>query len=257
LAPLQFSSLRGDARLLHGISTRPWNVSFSVGAAHGDPREGRRALLEKVGIDPARTVVAGQVHGTRLRWVSSRDAGTGAFERGQAMPETDALATTEPGVGLLITAADCPPVLLWDPAIPVLALVHCGWRGTAAGIVGNVISELAARGASIDRLRAAIGPGIGACCYEVGGEVADRVPRELRGAILRARPQQNRPQQNRNATYLDLPAWIGAQIVASGIPPARIERMELCTSCRTDLFFSHRAERGSCGRFGLAAAIAQ
>lgn len=244
---LRFRSLAAEPRLVHGISTRPWNVSFTAGAAHGDPREGRRRLLGSLGLDPAKAVVAGQVHGDHLAWVSARDAKAGAFVPGQAVPETDGLATSEPGVGLVVTAADCPPVLLWDSEASLVAAVHSGWRGTARRIVPKAVEQLCARGARPSRLRAGIGPGIGPCCYEVGAEVAEHVPAAFRGAVVRRGEGGSR--------RLDLPLWIERQLLESGVEPSRIERMPLCTACRTDLFFSHRAERGRCGRFGMAAAI--
>jgi hypothetical protein len=149
----------------------------------------------------------------------------------------------------LITAADCPPVLLWDPVAPVIAAVHSGWRGTAAEIAPKTLRALFARGAKPERIRAAIGPGIGVCCYEVGEEVADAVPARWRAKLLHHETAAARPS-------LDLRAWIEMQLLDCGIADANIEHMDRCTSCDNGVFFSHRAERGQCGRFGLAAALA-
>lgn len=236
------------ASLRHGISTRPWNVSFTAGEAFGDPLEGRRRLASFVGIDPKDVVVAGQVHGAALRWVGKRDVGPGALVRGHAMAETDALATDEPGIGLLITAADCPPVLAFDPEARLLAVIHAGWRGTAAGVVRKSLDALLHRGASADRLHVGIGPGIGACCYEVGEEVIDRVPPPLRGDLLRRPAGASR-------WHLDLTAWIRAEAREVGLRGPHLHAIDRCTSCRRDLFFSHRGDKGATGRFGLLAAF--
>lgn len=243
---LSFRSLAAEPGLAHGISTRPGNVSFSVGPGRGDPVEGRRALFEAVGVDPARTVVAGQVHGARVERVGASAAGAGALSPGTARPATDGLVTAERGVGLLVTAADCPSILLYDGAARVLALAHSGWRGTAAGIARAAVTAALDAGAARDRLAAAVGPGIGACCYEVGDDVADRIPAEARGVALRREGARWR---------CDLVGWIASQLEEEGIQASRVERSPLCTACRIDLFFSHRAERGRCGRFGVVAAL--
>lgn len=244
---LQFSRLRGATGLVHGILTPRVNVSFSVGEGYGDPIAGRKLLLEKLAIDPANTIIAGQVHGTKLAWVSKGNAGAGALVRGTAIPETDALATKNTGVGLLVTGADCPPVLIYSQKERLLALVHSGWRGTAEEIVTKTIGELRAAGASAAELFVGIGPGIGVCCYEVGDEVAERVPANLQKEVLKSRPGA-RP-------HLHLSNWIESQALWAGVPAANIEKTELCTSCRRDLFFSHRGEKGKCGRFGFAAML--
>ncbi len=233
----------------HAISTRAANVSLSVGVGYGDALLGRGSLLAEAGIDPRRTVVAGQVHGNRVAFVDASDAGAGALVPGTARADTDGLATTTPEVGLLLTAADCPTVVLFDPEARALAAAHSGWRGTAAEIARVAVETLVEHaGAAAGRMRAAIGPGIGACCYEVGDEVVERVPARLRGEVLRRTRASARPR-------LDLPRWIGFQLEALGIEPARIETSEHCSSCRTDLFFSHRAEKGSCGRCGFVVAL--
>jgi hypothetical protein len=241
---LKFSRLAGDAALRHGISTRSKNVSFSAGEAYGDPVEGRRLLLEAAGIDPARTHVAGQVHGCRVARVTPD--GAAALVRGRVVEATDALVTNVPGTGLLMTAADCPPVLLWDREARVLGAVHSGWRGTAQGIVMKAMDEMIRAGARARDVIAAVGPGIGVCCYEVGEEVAEAVPASWRDAVLR---------REGDRTKLDLRSWIRLQLEECGISDANRTDLDLCTSCRVDLFFSHRRENGQCGRFGLAAAF--
>lgn len=250
---LQIPGLESWGRLRHGLSLRPWNVSYTAGEEYGSPAYGRAQLCESVGIDPAKTVVAGQVHGRRVAWIGPEHAHRHALQRGTALPETDGLATATPGVGCLITAADCPPVILWDSKTPALAVLHCGWRGTAAEIVREGVRMLVAHAGTHPRdLFAAIGPGIGPCCYEVGPEVLERVPREWQRSVIAmpARACEGKPK-------LHLGAWLTLQLASEGIAPERIMKSPWCTGCRTDLFYSHRIERGRCGRFGLLAAIAE
>lgn len=251
---LQFESMLRVPGLIHGISTRDHNISFSVGDHHGDASKGRRILLGSLRIDPKQTVVAGQIHGNHVAVVNATHAGSGCLVRGTAIPQTDGLYTNVRGVGLLITAADCPPLLLFDPVLGCVAAVHCGWRGTAAGIVHQALDVMQQNGSDIADIHAGLGPGIGVCCYEVGEDVAAAVPGDLRADLLRPAAVM-RAAARSDRWHLDLRGWIQAQLLKSGVVPGRLEIMDLCTSCRTDLFFSHRAEKGNTGRFALVAAL--
>lgn len=250
----QFERLAGDPRLVHGISSREKNISFSAGDQYGDPLAGRREFFDNLQIDPALSHFAGQVHGSRIVWVEKwvekstvGETGAHALDRKNVIKETDALITKTPGVGLLVTAADCPPILLWDPAAGFVATVHSGWRGTAAEIAVHTIAEMVNAGSAVHNIQIGIGPGIGSCCYEVGEEVVEHVPRRWLGSVVE--------QSKAGRPMLHLRKWITLQIEGAGVPPGNIEFLDYCTSCRTDLFFSHRAEKGDCGRFGLLAAF--
>ncbi|MFN0205258.1 MAG: peptidoglycan editing factor PgeF [Planctomycetota bacterium] len=246
----QFPRLAADPRLVHGISSREKNISYSVtdkyGEKYGDPTEARREFFDTLQIDPERAQFAGQVHGSRVAWVAENVSG-GALVRKNVINETDALITKTPDVGLFITAADCPPILMWDRKAGFLAAVHSGWRGTAVEIAVHTLREFAAAGSRAQNIQIGIGPGIGPCCYEVGAEVVECVPSRWRGSVVQL-SAAGRPM-------LHLRKWIMLQIEEAGVPPENIEFLDYCTSCRTDLFFSHRAERGECGRFGLLAAF--
>ena len=144
------------------------------------------------------------------------------------MPEVDGHVTAEPGLALLVFVADCLPVALAGPG--GVAMLHCGWRGLAAGIV--------ARGAeAVGATHAAIGPGIGPCCYEVGDEVLGAFA-GLGDGVAAGR-------------MLDL-----AEVARRLLREAGVEQVEsagLCTSCEAELFFSHRRDAGRTGRqAGLA-----
>jgi purine-nucleoside/S-methyl-5'-thioadenosine phosphorylase / adenosine deaminase len=207
---------------------------FSTRSA-GSMKESRVPLADALGIDPGRIVSGRQVHGTELALHPadpplrcSSASGNEAREQRNPVAEVDGHVLTESGLVALVYAADCLPVALAGPG--GVAMLHCGWRGLAAGIVARGVEAVAATDA-------AIGPGIGACCYEVGDEVlAAFAP--LGDGIADGR-------------MLDL-----AEVARRLLREAGVERIEsagLCTSCDPDRFFSHRRDGGRTGRqAGLA-----
>jgi YfiH family protein len=194
--------------------------------------ENRRRLCAAVEAEPERTTMAWQVHGAR---VSEADA-RGIVTPGTPFERCDGLWTDRRRYPLALLTADCLPVALARvEGEPRLAVLHVGWRGLLAGIVEAGVE--AVNGA---RVTAAIGPGIGACCYEVGEEVAEPF-RERYGpeVLLDGR--------------LDLAGAAEAALREAGVE--EIERAGHCTSCEPDLFFSHRRDRGRTGRQGVIAYI--
>src|SRR5262249_31942892 len=137
-----------------------------------------------------------------------------ASGRAGILGEGDALLENTPGAVVAVKTADCIPVLLADQRLRAVAAVHAGWRGTVAGIIGRAIHAMRDRfGTDPGALHAAIGPGIGKCCYEVGPEVAERF-----GAKGRA--------------HIDLAEANRRQLLDAGVTPARIYASNLCTRCR-------------------------
>jgi YfiH family protein len=210
---------------LGGVSEGPYS-SLNLGIQTGDAAElvveNRRLLGESIGLAPAAIAIGRQVHGAEIaRWDAAPvDAFTDAAA---ARAAVDGHVTDLRGIGLLVQVADCLPVAL--ATADRVAMVHCGWRGLAAGIVAAAVAEFEAPPSAV------VGPGIGRCCFEVGPEVlaelAD-VPGAARGRML------------------DLRAVAEARLRAAGVE--RIEHVDLCTSCRDDLFFSHRRDDGVTGR---------
>ncbi len=210
--------------MVHGFSTRALG-SMSAW-------EARAGLIRALGLEAGLSVV-GAVHGARVARV---DAARGVVEA------TDGLVTDRPGVALCCSFADCHPVILFDPGRTALALVHAGWRGTEAGIAGVAVATLEREyGCAPGDLRAAIGPGICGACYEVGPEVGDR----FQPAFVSPGPGDRQ--------HLDLAAANHAQLLAAGLPAARIETLDVCTSESSDLFSHRRQPDGS--RFAGVAAI--
>jgi hypothetical protein len=180
-------------------------------------------LAAAVGIDPREVLIGRQVHEAHVRRHDRSTEPSAYAEPAPGLPEADGHATDRPGLAPLVFVADCLPVALAGER--GVAMLHCGWRGLAAGIVGRGVEEVEARAA-------AVGPGIGPCCYEVGDEVRDAFG-DLGEGISSGR-------------MLDLREVARRLLVAAGVE--RLEISELCTSCHPELFFSHRRDRGRTGR---------
>jgi YfiH family protein len=163
-----------------------------------------------------------------LRQIHSADV-LAAPEEGCA-GDGDALITTQPGLAVSIRTADCLPILLADPRCGVVAAVHAGWRGTAARIVAAAVTRMCEQHeCDVAAIYAAIGPGIGECCYQVGPEVAREFGRE-------------------GTVHLDLAAANREQLLEAGVLAAHIDTLALCTRCRADLFHSWRRDGPAAGR---------
>ena len=151
----------------------------------------------------------------------------------------DALLENTPGAVVAVRTADCIPILLVDQRLRAVAAVHAGWRGTAARILHGAVESMRERfGTSPADLHAAIGPGIGPCCYEVGPEVAARFGAQGR-------------------THIDLAAANLRQLVETGVTPGRIYASNLCTMCRAQDFHSFRRDGEAAGRLFSFAGIRQ
>jgi YfiH family protein len=212
-----------------GGYSRPPYRGLNLGLHAGDDpetvRKNRGRLCAVLGIG-GRVATAEQVHGTRVARV----------EEPGVSPRSDALVTGATDLHLVISTADCFPVLLGEPLAGLTAAVHAGWRGLAAGVIESTFAALEELGGRSDQVRAWVGPGIGSCCYQVGPEVAERFPEDLR----RREPD--------GSLRLDLREAVHRRLVALGVWPRNIRLSSHCTACRTDLFFSHRAEGGTTGR---------
>jgi len=246
----RFEGLSGADGLIHAVLTRIGGVSrgpyatLNLGHTVGDDlaavEENHRRALSALGLDPRQVVSPYQVHGARVGVVGRGHLGT-------VQPATDGLVTTAPAVPLLMRFADCAPVLLFDPVRRVVGMAHAGWRGVVAGIVEATIQTMMERlGCNPADLWAGIGPTIGPCCYAVGPEVAAAVE-------AACPPGAEVVRRADGQTYFDLPAAVQVQLRAAGVE--QIEDASLCTACHVEEFFSHRAECGRTGRFGVVVGL--
>lgn len=208
------------AGLVHGFERRTAPASES--------RDAARARVSRALAGRGRLLLLKQVHGCAV-----------AHAPWEGRPEADAAVAESAGLVLGIETADCMPVLLVDARRRAVAAAHAGWRGTARGAVREAVRALVAAGSRAEDLRAALGPAIGPCCYEVGEDV--RAAFGPAGAAFLA-------PGPRGKAHLDLRAANRAQLVAEGVPNARIGSVDECTACRPDLYHSYRRDRAAAGR---------
>jgi polyphenol oxidase len=210
-----------------GVSEGPYE-SLNLGIlTDDDPErvtENRRRAAGAAGVDRERVAMGWQVHGAELlEWDAPPAERAFAEPGGKDLPRVDGHLSAEPGLALLVLVADCYPVALSDGAR--VAMLHCGWRPLAGGLLERAIERLEGP------VAAAVGPGIGGCCYEVGPEVLEAFA-DLEGVA--------------DGRMLDLRAVIARKLEAAGV--ADVQHLDHCTSCRPDLYFSHRRDNGLTGR---------
>ena len=208
-----------------GFSEGPYE-SLNLGLLTGDDRttviRNRLALVSDAGLDPDGVAMGWQVHGTEIREWMEPDPDKAFLDPEGGHLKVDGHITRRPGITPLVLVADCLPVALAGGG--AVAMLHCGWRGLAGNMIGRALRRMSVEAA-------AIGPGIGACCYEVGDEV------------LEAFSGYDGVAEGR---MLDLRAIAEGQLRAGGVE--QIEHVDQCTSCHPELFFSHRRDDGVTGR---------
>ena len=233
------------ATRLGGVSGPPFNTAnlgFGVPDDLAAVTENRTRLAARLGLPLAVVSYGQQVHGTNIAIVPDPS------ER-EFCPATDALITTDRDTALLSLLADCSAILLYAPDVNVIGVAHLGWRGTVGLLGAMLVRTLHSQyGADPAQMIGGMAPGIGPCCYEVGTEVVDAVQSAFGATdeLILFRDGK---------TIFDIPAAILRQLADVGVSERSIERTDFCTSCRTDLFFSHRAERGNTGRHGVMVAL--
>lgn len=225
-----------------GVSRSPWD-SLNQANTVGDPREhiieNRRRAFNAIQ-RPVETIYdVWQVHGTNVICTEA------SRPLEEPHKKADAIFTSNPDVTLFMRFADCVPVLLYDPVMRVVGIVHAGWQGTVKKIVAVAIQTIQEHyGVNPVNLLAGIGPSIGKCHYQVGVEVVTAVKESFPEHV-------NEVLENRGgATYFDL--WQANKLLLEESGVTNIQIAEICTACHTDDWFSHRAEKGNTGRFAAA-----
>jgi len=268
---LRADRLKALPWLIHGFSTRRggWSRGYGGHALNlGFTRDDKRSVVTRNrnlflarltgGKTPGTLITLRQVHSDLIHRV---DTSPGHLLTG------DGLLTASPGLLLAVQTADCLPVILVDARRHAVGVCHAGWRGTVQRIVEKAVGEMLLRfGSRPQDLRAAIGPGIHGCCYEVGEEVrqefesqfayASTLFREIKAAdpvrekypllFLSVRPPGH--SRLRVKLFFDLVEANRRQLLATGVPAKNIETIPLCTACRPDLLFSYRAQHRLTGR---------
>jgi len=254
----KFENLSRISNLTHFITTRAGGVSLTpyyslnVGLHTNDNPDhvllNRGLLAEATNIENEKFLYASQVHSGDVKVIDSASVYNGVLINN---PRTDATITALPGICLMVMVADCVPILLFDPAKRVSAVIHAGWRGTVHQITSNTIHSMVEHfGCDPADIVAGIGPSIGSCCYEVGEDVSDFVKQSFgttEGYLI----------QNKNSSKPHFDLWYAnqKQLTDNGVKSENIEKSELCTLCHSDIFFSSRASGGITGRFAAGICI--
>lgn len=229
----------GFASRLGGVSRPPWdslNISLSRGDDPADVRENYHRMCAALGTDFHRLVMTHQVHEDYIRPVGPQDVLPDPLAPIEV--DADGLITATPGLCLTIFYADCVPVLLYDPQKRVIAAVHSGWRGTALAIAQKAAGKMAAEyGSRPEDILAAIGPGIGPCCFETHADVPTALTAQLgQGAAPYMIPKVERPGK----FAVDLKGIIRWELLEAGLREEHIATLPLCTACHPELYWSHR-----------------
>ena len=230
--------LHGESDVVEGTL----NLALHVGDDVEKVLRNRKAFAEAVGVDANRFTTCQQVHGSKVVQVTKELVGSGAVDFANTIAYTDALITNLPDVPLMLFYADCVPVLLVDLETGAIGLAHAGWRGTVANIGAKTLAAMGeAFGTKPENILAAIGPSIGACCYEVDDFVRDQAS----GFEEFFAPKDGGKYQ------LDLWGMNAKQLQEVGVSAENITISGICTNDNVELFCSYRAEQGKTGRMGV------
>jgi purine-nucleoside/S-methyl-5'-thioadenosine phosphorylase / adenosine deaminase len=239
----------------HVFTTRAWALGFR--SSNGSAPEAWEEVAAQLGV-PAGLCRLRQVHGNRAVHAAAATPAT--------LAEADIAITDDPTIGVAVQAADCVPLLLVDRRSGAVAAAHAGWRGMAARVPRSAVAAMhAAFSTRAADLIAALGPSIGACCYEVGPDVYEAFGAAGFGAAdlqrwfsrepqpSPANPSMPLPPRRTDRWFFDGWASVVSQLEAEGIPRAQVFHAGLCTASHPDLLPSYRREGRAAGR--IAAAI--
>jgi hypothetical protein len=242
---LHRSSIIPDRGFLHGFPERGGGVStglrgsLNLGGRWGDDpahvEANRRLLAEHAGYDPAALQIMRHVHGNAV-WTVGEPVAEGAT--------FDGMVCDQVGPVLAAFSADCIPLVFAEPVARVCGAAHAGWRGTVAGVASNVIGRMQELGARPDRIRVALGPSIGPCCFEVGPEVVDAFRAafgDLPGMVV----------QGPVKDHIDLRVATRRALERAGVERDHIDDRPPCTRCEAERFFSYRRD-GQAGGVHMA-----
>jgi polyphenol oxidase len=274
--------LRAMPWLVHGFSTRvgghsrvygsnDLNLGFTKDDSRATVERNRTAFLKKLGLEARKRPASHS--GKNLSWplITLRQIHSDIIHCVASVPAEslagDGLITRTPGLLLAIQTADCLPVILVDAKRRAVGVFHAGWRGTVQRIAEKGVGEMVRCFGSRPRdLRAALGPGIQGCCYEVGEEVRTKFESQFEyAAKLFREVKESDPVREKypllfltarapghselpTKIFLDLVEANRQQLLAAGVLAKNIETSPLCTNCHTDLLFSYRGEKGKTGR---------
>ena len=254
-----FEGMKAGFTTRHGgVGQEPYatlNCAYHVGDDPEAVLSNRRLVTGKISFPLEAWTCGEQVHGKHVAVITAQDRGRGLMDRQSALQGTDGLVTNVPGVLLTSFYADCVPLYFYDPVKQAVGLAHAGWKGTVAGIAVSIVETMEREyGSRREDIRAAIGPSIGDCCYEVDEAVMQHVR-----VWLDEREGNDEYEYTVSSNNIYTPAANGKSMLnlkecnrhimmKAGILPDHIECTTWCTSCHPELFFSYRKENGVTGR---------
>lgn len=233
-----------------GCSQLPYqslNLGLHVGDQYDRVIANRQDMVEAFGSSINDMVCCQQVHGSEVIRVNEDMSGSGSEIYDTALPGYDAMICNTPGLLLATFYADCFPVFFFDPVKRAVGLAHSGWKGVMGHIAVRTVKAMEQHfNSRPEDIQVLIGPGIQRCCFEIGSDLADKVRQEFSSFT-------NIIYSTGDAYCWDLPETIRQDLNQSGINLGNLISCDLCSSCRTNLFFSYRKEGGVTGR--MAAVI--
>lgn len=219
-----------------GVSKPPFttaNLAFHVGDDTADVLENHNRLALAIGFERDRVIHMRQIHSDRILLV---DEGMN-FD---TPPECDALITNRPHTPLMVMSADCTPILLYDPVQRVIGAVHAGRAGALNAILPKTIARMRnIFGSKIENIRLSMGPSIHGCCYEINGQIGAEVKEKGYPDALRSEGEK---------LFLNVNTILRQQLHALDIPDEHLEVIDACTACKSDTYFSYRADQQHTGR---------
>lgn len=241
-----------ETRVLHGFSTRFGGVSSGAQASlnldhkmdsNENVRKNHLLLAAAMGYNSHRCVSTHQIHSDIIRVADTADEGLHLL--GPTPWECDAVITNQSGRALICYAADCIPILLWSDTTPAIAAIHAGWRGSAADIAAKCVAKLARTyGANPAHIRAAIGPGIGACCFSTHADVPEALLAAFGHSIDHCIADDPAEQ---GKFLVDIKQVNATRLLSAGLSPQNIAISPECTCCLHDKYWSHRHTGGQRG----------
>jgi len=214
-----------------GVSQNPFD-SLNLGMRTADNsvnvQKNRKIFFRELNIDADKVAYPDQIHSAHVK----------VARRAKHYNQTDALIFSGHNLFLSIQTADCFPIFIYIPGYKTGAVIHAGWRGVVCGIIENTLNRLTIEcNAGAENYIVAIGPGLQSECFEVRADVYNKIPVNF-----------VRPHRSPEHKYLDLRAWIVEKLLLNGVLNENIYRSELCTKCKSDLFYSHRRDGINSGR---------
>ncbi|MFD2656276.1 peptidoglycan editing factor PgeF [Gracilibacillus thailandensis] len=223
-----------------GISHPPYqsnNLGFHVEDNPSDVLQNRQRVAEMISFSLDKWVMADQIHGNHVQFIQSKDSGSGAFSREDAIPETDGLITTEKNVLCTALFADCVPLFFADRKQGTVAISHAGWKGTVSNIAKKTIDHFKQLSSDVKDIEVVIGPSICGSCYQVNDHVIQHIDAKYVDSYQGADDQYQ----------LDLKDLNYRLLVDAGVSPDHIHISKYCTSHHSS-FFSHRRDQHPTGR---------